>query len=141
MVQETLIIQQVESKKDWTVYLSCRTNFFSLQNYFLSLLVADDLHLSSMCAFFLAPVAQEVWLQFIPMLFASKEHGLCSHTTRFAFLSHKPSCASRVDPTLLSSGYLGAHQGGQAICWARVLWDHRVTCNLLLRQRQHHLCK
>lgn len=112
----------------------------------MSLLVADNFHLSSLCAFFLAPVTQEVWPHFVPMLFASNEHGLRSHTMRFAFLSHKPCCASGVDLVPLSSDYLGACQGGWAIClenmvgdgcWDRALWDHGVTCSMLLRQWQY----
>lgn len=66
------------------------------------------------------------------MLFASNEHRLCLHTGRFAFLSHSPACACGADSVLLSSGYLGACQGGQGIClenmvgdswWDRARWD------------------
>ena len=78
---------------------------------------------------------------FISTLFASNGHGLCSHTLGFAFLSHKPSCASGVDPALLCSGCHGACQGSQTIClenvirdgcWDRALWYHGVTINLLV---------
>lgn len=128
---------RTECRKDWTFYLSCRTKSFSLQNCYVSLLVANNLHHSFMCVFFLASVTQEVLYPFylLPMNMG------CAHTPWVLPSCLKSRCASGVDPALLCSDCHDACQGSLGIClesmfrdgwWGRTIWGHGVTLNLLV---------
>lgn len=79
------------------------------------------------------------------MLFASNEHGLFPHTTRFAFLSQAQLCQqSGSCPALLRLSRCmpskSWHLFGERIqgWWGKTLWDHRVTLNLLVAASPLH---
>lgn len=80
------------------------------------------------------------------MLFASNEHGLFSHTTRFAFLSQAQLCQG-VDPALLSSVSMVYAKVVLAPVWRKCSGtadgaEHFGIIELLsICLWQHHLCK
>lgn len=151
MAWETLIIQKVGSQKDWTAYLSCRTIFFLITklfhhvspsswwppSFFYVCIFSWPSHTRSLATFHSHAVCfQWIWAVFT-------HHKVClliSQAQLFQWTWSYPTelRLSWCMPRRL--GHLLENMIGDGF-WDRALWDHGVTCNLLLRQWQHRAYK